>query len=280
MSPGKYNKNNCDLSAPECSNCVLLVEKLNSALEEIKSTRLIINFLRQESAENFYEDNRINEATNSPSNMNAIAYSNGHEHNKWTVTTTKHCRKGFSSKNITEMNGICAIPTANHYGQLPNLQNALEQDATLQIQDEINTSHTPNSDYQNKQQHQRKIRTQRIVKTNRENPQVYNIPTLRNGKTENRNLKTVLSEVTHTDHAINKNRFREHKVTMIGDSLLRGIWEPVELSLSNKFSTYRMVKPGCELKPLPESANRAAENLTQKDAVICGSSNDFNFNLR
>ena len=67
---------------------------------------------------------------------------------------------------------------------------------------------------------------------------------------------------------------------MIGDSLLRGITEPVELSLSNKFSTYSMVKPGCELKPLLESANCAAESLTQKDAVIiCGGSNDFNFNL-
>ena len=76
-SPAKHNKNNCDLSAPECSNCVLLVEKLNRALEEIKSTRLIINLLRQESAENFYEDSRINEETNAPSNTNAIAYLKG-----------------------------------------------------------------------------------------------------------------------------------------------------------------------------------------------------------
>jgi hypothetical protein len=66
-------------------------------------------------------------------------------------------------------------------------------------------------------------------------------------------------------------------VTKIGDSFLRGIRENVELSLCNKFSTYSMVKPGCELKPLFESANSAAGILTQKDViVICGDSNDFN----
>jgi hypothetical protein len=64
---------------------------------------------------------------------------------------------------------------------------------------------------------------------------------------------------------------------MICDSYLRGIRENVELPLSNKFSTYSMVKPECELKTLLESANSAAGSLTQKDViVICGGSNDFN----
>ena len=82
--------------------------------------------------------------------------------------------------------------------------------------------------------------------------------------------------MTYKNNVI-KNMFRQHKVTIIGDRLLRGIRENVELSLSNKFSTYRMVKPGCELKTLFESANSAAGSLTQKDViVICGGSNDFN----
>ena len=39
-----------------------------------------------------------------------------------------------------------------------------------------------------------------------------------------------------------------------------------------------MVKPGCELNNLLESANSASGSLTQKDVIfICGGSNDFNF---
>jgi len=64
---------------------------------------------------------------------------------------------------------------------------------------------------------------------------------------------------------------------MIGDSFLRGIRENVELSLSNKFGVYSMVKPGCELNTLLESANSVLGSLTQRDIILnCGGSNDFN----
>ena len=64
---------------------------------------------------------------------------------------------------------------------------------------------------------------------------------------------------------------------MIGDSSLTGIRDNVDLSLSNKFSTYSMVKPEGDLKTILKSANSAVESLTQKDViVICGGSNDFN----
>jgi len=63
---------------------------------------------------------------------------------------------------------------------------------------------------------------------------------------------------------------------MISDSFLRGIRENVELSLSNKVGIYSMVKPGCELSTLLESANSVSGSLTQKDVIfICGVSNDF-----
>jgi hypothetical protein len=63
---------------------------------------------------------------------------------------------------------------------------------------------------------------------------------------------------------------------MAGEQILRGIRDNVDLSLSNKFSTYSMVKPGGDLKTILESANSAAESLTLKDViVICGGSNDF-----
>ena len=56
-----------------------------------------------------------------------------------------------------------------------------------------------------------------------------------------------------------------------------GIRENVELSLSNKFDIYSMVKPGCELNTLLESANRVSGSLTQRNIIlICGGSNDCN----
>jgi hypothetical protein len=113
----------------------------------------------------------------------------------------------------------------------------------------MNASDIPNSDNQIKLQHKRRERTQQVVTKNREDPQTCHIPTLLNGKTENKSLKIVSSEVTYKNHVI-KNKFRQHKVTMIGDSFVSGIKENVELSLSNKFSTYSVVKPGCELKTL------------------------------
>ena len=81
-------------------------------------------------------------------------------------------------------------------------------------------------------------------------------------------------------NSVTKNKLRQHKITMIGDSFLRGIRENVELSLSNKSGiyTYSTVKPSCELNTLLESANSASGSLTQKDVIfICGGSNDLNF---
>jgi hypothetical protein len=89
-------------------------------------------------------------------------------------------------------------------------------------------------------------------------------------------MKTVSSEVTYKNSGIKK-KFRQHKVTLIGDSFLRGIRENVELSLSNKFGIYSMLKPGCKLNTLLEYANRASGSLTHKDVIfICGGANDFN----
>ena len=78
-------------------------------------------------------------------------------------------------------------------------------------------------------------------------------------------------------NSVTKNKLRRHKIAMIGDSFLRGIRENVELSLSDKFGIYSMVKPGCELNTLLESANSVLGSLTQRDIIlICGGANDFN----
>ena len=90
-------------------------------------------------------------------------------------------------------------------------------------------------------------------------------------------MKRIPSVETYKS-SVTRNKLRQHKVTMTGDSFLRGIRESVELSLSNKFGIYSMVKPGCELNNLLESANSASGSLTQKDVIlICGGSNNFNF---
>jgi hypothetical protein len=96
---------------------------------------------------------------------------------------------------------------------------------------------------------------------NKENSQIYHIPTLLNGKTGNKSMKTVSSVVTHVNSAT-RNKLRQHKVTMIGDSFLRGIGENLELSLSSKVGIYSMVKPGCELNTLLETANNVSGSLT------------------
>jgi len=67
--------------------------------------------------------------------------------------------------------------------------------------------------------------------------QLYHIPTLLNGKIGNKSMVRVSSVVTYMN-SVTKNKLRQHKITMIGDSFLRGIRENVELSLSNKFSIY------------------------------------------
>jgi hypothetical protein len=64
---------------------------------------------------------------------------------------------------------------------------------------------------------------------------------------------------------------------MIDDSFLRGIREIVALSTSNKFGIYSLLKPGCKLNTLLQSANGTSGSLTHKDLIfICGGANDFN----
>jgi hypothetical protein len=275
-SPAKYNLNNCDLSASECSNCVSLVKQLHSALEEIESIKLIIKLLQKESVEEIGVDNRIIETTNLPSNTSAIVYTNGLEHDNWITSTKKDHRKGYSPTNLTKVSNSYTLPTNNCYEQLLNLQDPFVPDDTPQIQGEENTLDIHNYDHHIKPHHQRRETTQRVVKKKKEDPQIYHIPTLLNGTTTNKILKIVSSERTCKKNTT-KHKLSQHKVTMIGDSFLRGIRDNVELSLSNNFSTCSMVKPGGDLTTLLESANSATESLTQKDViVICGGLNDFN----
>jgi hypothetical protein len=85
LSPELYSQIWGHLNDTKCSNCVLFVKQLHSALEVIESAKLIIKLLQKEGTEYFSQDNRINEAINSPSNMSAIVYWDRLDHNTWTV---------------------------------------------------------------------------------------------------------------------------------------------------------------------------------------------------
>jgi hypothetical protein len=90
-------------------------------------------------------------------------------------------------------------------------------------------------------------------------------------------METVPSVVTHKN-GVTKKKVRQHNVTTIGDSFLSGIRENVETSLTDKFGIYIVVKPGCKLNTLLESAKSVTGSLTHKDVIfICGGSNNFNF---
>jgi len=254
---------------------VLLEKQLHSALEEVESAKLIIKLLQEEIEKDSPHGDRTSEAISSPEDTSAKVYSNGLE-NKWTVITAKCRRKGFSPKNLTEVNNTHPLSTTNRYKQLTNLQDTLAKDITLKIQEESNTLDIPNCDHQRKLQYQSRGRIQRLDKKNREDSQIYHIPTLLNGKIVNRNMETIPSVVTHTN-SVTKKKVRQHTVTMIGDSFLRGIRENVEASLTDTFGIYSVAKPSCELNNL-ESAKSVTGNLTHKDVIfICGGSNDFNF---
>jgi hypothetical protein len=131
---------------------VLLEKQRHNALEELESAKLIIKLLKKEIEKDFPHGDRTSEGINSPKDTSAKVYSNGLENINWTVITAKCCRKGFSPKNLTEVNNTYPLSTANCYKQLINLQDTLAKDITLKIQEENNTSDIPNCDHQTKLQ--------------------------------------------------------------------------------------------------------------------------------
>ena len=70
-----------------------------------------------------------------------------------------------------------------------------------------------------------------------------------------------MSSVVTCRNGVTRNKLRQHYVTMIGDSFLRGIGENVKLSLNNKFSLYSMVKPGCDLNTLLRISKKCFRNF-------------------
>jgi hypothetical protein len=120
------------------------------------------------------------------------------------------------------------LTTANRYEQLTNLQDTLAKYITWKIHDENNTACTSNRNHRIKLHHQSREEIQRIDKKSGVDTQTYRIPTLLNDKIGNTSKETVSSVGTYRNIAA-KNKLIQHKLTMIGDSFLRGIRENVEL---------------------------------------------------
>jgi hypothetical protein len=199
------------------------------------------------------------------------------DHNKWTVITSKCRRKGFTPKNLTVLNTTYSLTTANGYEQLTNLQDMLAEDITPKNQDENNILYTSDCDHRINLHHQGREEDQRIGRRNRKGTREYHIRTSLNGKICNTSKEAVLSAGTCRNSAA-KNKPIQPNVIIIGDSFLRGIREIVEFS-SDNFGIYSMVKPGCKLNTLLESAKSVVGRFTHKDAIlICGGSNDLNNN--
>ena len=256
---------------------MLLETKLHSALEELETAKLITKLLQEEIRKVSPRGDRDSETINTSKDMSAKVYSKGLENNKLTLIPEKCRRKGLSPKNLNEKNNTYPLYTTNRYNTLTNLQDTLEKDNTLKTQDGSITSAIPNCYHQTELQPQSRGRIQRIDKENKEDSQTYHTPTLLNGKIGNNSTKTMRSIVTRKKN-VTKKKLRQHNVTMIGDSFLRGIRENVETSLTDKFGIYSVVKPGCDLNNLLETAKSAAKSVTHKDVIfICGGSNDFNY---
>jgi hypothetical protein len=180
---------------------VLLLKRLHSELEEIELSKLIIELLKEENTDNLNKANGISKTTYPPNNSSTQMNSKRPERDKWIVSTTKCHKKNSPFKNSTERNNTYTLPIPNRY-ELLNLQNTKEQAA----QGRVNLFNTTNPDSQTRLQLQHRYRIKQVAKENRENFQTYAIPTLLNGKAENKNLIVRLSEGNHMNNMRGKNQ--------------------------------------------------------------------------
>ena len=78
-----------NLSVSECLHCVVLEEKLRVALEEVKSTKLIIELLKSYSGKYTPPQNRVDKPHSDVSDINGTAHANESVNNKWLTLNWK-----------------------------------------------------------------------------------------------------------------------------------------------------------------------------------------------
>ena len=110
-----------------------------------------------------------------------------------------------------------------------------------------------------------------------------------NGKVLNKNKGTCLTlgnviKETNKMNSVNVNcdilpNERKHKVTIIGDSHLRGSVLGIKDHLSNNFEVFGFIKPGAGIGQILHSLEVEYTNLTKEDVIVfSGGSNDVGLN--
>ena len=118
------------------------------------------------------------------------------------------------------------------------------------------------------------------IKKSKNDCQGHYIPIILNGKIEENNTGVTVNEVIYKNGKNKIQNYKKQKVILIGNSFLRGFRDNVELSTSDKFGIYSLLKPGCDLDTILKSAYKASESLTHKDLIcVCGGANDFNSDM-
>jgi len=302
ISSEMFDREKCNLCASNCQNCVILAERLRTALEEIESTKLIIELLGSDSVGDGGKHSPLDDGhVNPPSNVNDISETvqSTESPDKWLTSKTK-CRKKAEVKNTYH------ITVTNRYEHLSNLKDTQEDNVgpRIQVQDESLEIHhgeqlqnireidatsgthglgntTAILDHNLKhQQPKLNDKTQQLGKNINKSMNDYRgfgIPTILNGKIEAKNSRMTLNRAKYKNVNNKTQKIKQHKVLLIGDSFLRGIRDNVELMTSDKFGIYSLMHPGGDLSTILQSAYKASEDLTYKDLIyVCGGTNDFN----
>ena len=183
-------------------------EKLRSALEEVESTKLIIELLKSDSEKYppLY-DREVNPHSDviDLSDISGIVHSNESANNKWKTSKIK-CWKKTSPLRTEEENNVSHLAVANRFEHLLNLQDTQEEnvqpmiqgqygvhlqflredDATSGTHDQDNISESHGDSQKHPQLHQNE-RTQKMgknIKKPMDECQGHYIPTIINGKIE------------------------------------------------------------------------------------------------
>ena len=151
-----------------------------------------------------------------------------------------------------------------------HLQFLREDDATSGThgQDNISEIHGDNQKHPQLHRNERTQQMGKNIKKYKDDCQAHHIPTILNGKIEEKNTGVTLNEVNDKNGKNKTQTLKQRKVIMIGDSFLRGTRDNVELLTSDRFGIFSLLQPGCDLDTILQSAYKASKNLTHKD-LIC-----------
>jgi hypothetical protein len=133
ISSGIVDQRKGNLSVSKCLHCIVLEEKLRSALEEVESTKLIIELLKSDSEKYLPLYDREVNPPSEVSDISGIVHSNESANNKWKTSKIKYRKKTSPLRNEEE-NNVSHLAVTNRFEQLLNLQDTQEDNVQSAIQ--------------------------------------------------------------------------------------------------------------------------------------------------